>query len=233
MNSREIVRRYAELLSRERAWWRTFDWRVEPRASQVREVEGALRRWLFSLPEDVRKRALERMEAMAKEVTATEADMDSVTLFIDWSRGRSSRKKVKCPCRPPEECPLLSKEIGWRPDQDPADRATPKELAQCPLQVQGSRELVLRVVATPKGDLKQWWQQTEQRPASGLVLQQDICGRGYHVVGVAEGKTVAQMMRQARSMLHNWRSAEGAEAEGEGQVVLLTPLVLDKLGLAG
>jgi hypothetical protein len=30
-------------------------------------------------------------------------------------------------------------------------------------------------------------------------------------------------------MLHNWREAEGVEAEQQAEVVLLTPFVLDKL----
>jgi len=226
VDPQEIIRRYAELQSREAAWWRTGDWRTKPRASLVREVEAVIRRRFFSLPEDQRGPALQRMGEMVEEVTATEADMDSVTLFIDWSRGRSSGKKVKCPCRPPAECPLLVKDVGWRPGQEPADRATPEELAQCPLQ--GSRELLLRVVATPKGNLKKWWQQTKRQPACGLVLHRDACGSGHRVVGTTDGRTVPKMMRQARSMLYNWRKAEGVDAEQQAEVILLTPFVVDK-----
>jgi hypothetical protein len=226
VTARQIIRRYAEMLSRESARWRTGDWRAEPRASLVHEVEGAIRRWLSSLPEDKRGQALQRMHEAAEEVTTTEADMDSVTLFIDWSGRRSSGRKPTCPCRPLPECPLLGKEIGWDPDQDPADRATPEELAQCPMQGRG--ELVLRVVA-PKGDVRKRWQ-TKQQPAAGLVRHRDPRGRGYHVVGLVSGRTVPQMMRQARRMLYNWRKARHVDGAQQAEVVLLPPSVLDRLG---
>jgi hypothetical protein len=186
MRPDEVVRRYAALWAGMDAHSRTGDWRSQPRASRVRETEAAIRRWLAWRTEDERSAALAGMEATVRDITTTEAAMDSVVLFMDWPP-RPSQAQVTCPCKPATECVLLFKEVGWGTDQDPADRATPEELAQCPLH-HPPRDLQLRMVA-PKGDIGKWWQKVKRQPARGLVLWHGAEGKVW-CAGEASGNTV-------------------------------------------
>ncbi|MCJ7797279.1 MAG: hypothetical protein MUQ56_11025 [Thermoleophilia bacterium] len=161
-----------------------------------------------------------------RDITATEAAMDSVMLSMDWPP-RPSQAQVTCPCKPATECVLLFKEVGWGTDQDPADRATPEELAQCPLH-HPPGDLMLRMVA-PKGDIGKWWRKVKRQPARGLVLWHGAEGKVW-CAGEASGNTVPQMMRQARRILHGERHRQGL-GEGRGEVVLLTAEALDRIGL--
>lgn len=225
MDQNEVIRRYALFLARPAVARRTGSWDAEPRRSLVGQVEAEVRRWLFSLSESRSEAVLLRLEDTVREIGLTVADMDSVTLIFDWSRDRKKRQ-LRCPCRPLDECPLLFKEVGFGPDQDPADRATPEELAQCPLQQ--PRELELRVQA-PKGNVKKWWRSIRGKPATGIVVCQGADGK-QDFLDVAEGKTVAQMMRLARRVVHRWATQRAVPA-APAQVILLTPTTLDKVPL--
>jgi hypothetical protein len=211
MRSAEIVRRYAELWAWMDAHLDTGDWRARARKSRVNEVAAAIRRYLDTLPAAQRPAILQRMEVTVREIETTEAAMDSVVLEMDWSPGRADKPRPHCPCSQhiaASPCPLLFREIGFGPKTDPADRATREELARCPLQQ--PHGLALRMVA-PKGDLKKWWRRRETEPAIGLVMWPGRPPESQEYA-LAEGKTVPQMMRDAKSQLHAWRVATGAPA---------------------
>ncbi len=186
----------------------------------MREIEESLRRELFSLPEEQRKPALEAMQALLDELAAAEHGMDSFRFAFDWSRG----EMPTCPCGPMAECPLLFTEIGHGEDQQPGDRATPEELARCPLQAR--RELVLWGVA-PKEHFWEWWQRRKGEPARGRLFWMNAEGIGWPV-DMVEGKTVVEMMRRARRMPHVWVARKGEQ--GETGEVFLMPTMLDKAG---
>ena len=111
------------------------------------------------------------MAQVVQDVRVGEASLDSLSVVMDWSPGRKDRARPQCPCsRHTQEspCPLLFKEIGWGPDQDPHLRATPEELADCPLLP--SHDLALRMIV-PKHELRERrWPQREKQPAVGLLV---------------------------------------------------------------
>ena len=236
MNVNEILRRYAqveaEIEAREHAegralrglftggpegaqtgmrWLSKLD-AVQPRKSRVQEIEASIRCRLAALPEAERGTALEGMRTFLNELAVEEAELDQYRFAMDWSRG----EKPSCPSCPWAGCPLLFKEIGYSEGQDPGARATPEELAQCPRY--GPHELVLEGVA-PKVDFCTWWKARKKAPARGQLLWVDGAGTKWPVA-IVEGRTVAEMMRRARRMLHAWVTRRG-EQGGTGEVFLL------------
>ena len=197
-------------------WWVKFN-NAEARESRVREIEASLRREFFALPEDRQEPTLERMRDVLEDVAEAEAAMDSFRFAMDWSRG----ERPTCPCRPRSKCPLLFSEIGYGEDQHPGDRTPPEELAQCPLQ--RPREMMLWGVA-PKVRFKEWWDKRQKRPARGRLFWVDGEAKKWPVDEV-EGRTVSDMMRRARRVLHSWVAREGRQS-GTGEVFLL-PEALD------